>query len=83
MPLRKFWNVGFRKCHFRQYWKDISINKSEGKCSSLLFFFNPSVEFWARYNINREITRKGKRYSVVLSFTFAVLIMPPIQVDTC
>ena len=29
-PLRKFCNVGSRKCHFRQYPKDISINK---KCN--------------------------------------------------
>ena len=34
---------GSRKCHFRQLPKDISISKSEGKCSSCLVY--PYIEF--------------------------------------
>ena len=36
-PSRKFCHVRSRKHHFRQFAKDISINKSERKYSSLLF----------------------------------------------
>ena len=57
MPRRKCLNVGSRKCYFRQFSRDILINKSKRKIPLVFCLFDPCVKF---YNTKKELTRKEK-----------------------